>query len=137
MKKLTVIIEKGDGELWARTELLGHKIYTAGENLAWIEKGIKELVADYKAHESAEVKEWESIDLEQIQFEYVYDVAAFFEQFDAIKITAIAKLAGMNPGLVRQYASGVKFPSAAQVKKLEEAIHELGKQLLEINLMAA
>jgi hypothetical protein len=46
----------------------------------------------------------------------------------------IAEPAGMNPGLLRQYASGVKFPSVAQAQKVEDAIQELAKELGAVSL---
>ena len=38
--------------------------------------------------------------------------------FKSLKIGEIAKLAGMNPALVRAYASGDKNPSLAQAQKI-------------------
>jgi hypothetical protein len=39
-----------------------------------------------------------------------YDLQTFFEEHDYLKVSSIAKHAGLNPGLVRQYSSGVKHP---------------------------
>jgi hypothetical protein len=54
-----------------------------------------------------------------------YDLQTFFEEHDYLKVSSIAKHAGLNPGLVRQYSSGVKHPSAEQAKKIELTIHKL------------
>ena len=51
-------------------------------------------------------------------------------------ITKVAKRAGINPGLLRQYASLVKHPSATQAKKLENTIHQLADELKEAMLYA-
>jgi hypothetical protein len=64
-----------------------------------------------------------------VEFDYHYDVSAFFENFDFLKQTKIAELSGINTGLLRQYASGVKHPSPTQAKKIEIAIHKLAKEL--------
>ena len=70
----------------------------------------------------------------QVQFDHAYDLTVFFDLFDDVKIGAIAKRAELNPSLVRHYVAGTKFPSAAQAKKLENAIHELGNKLREVVL---
>ena len=42
----------------------------------------------------------------------------------------------MNPALLRQYASGVKHPSPKQAKKLEDTIHQIGKELSGVAVYA-
>lgn len=69
-------------------------------------------------------------------FDLRYDLQAFFQDHDYLKITAIAKRANMNPGLLRQYASGVKYPSLEQAKRIEDAIHDLAKELDRVSLYA-
>jgi len=49
----------------------------------------------------------------------------------------MAELAGLNRGLVRQYASKVKHPSADQVRKIEEAIQQLATTLKAVSLTLA
>lgn len=64
----------------------------------------------------------------------MYDLSAFFEVFDDVKVTGIARRAGINPSLVRHYVVGSKYPSPQQAKRLESAIHELGDKLREVVL---
>ncbi len=73
----------------------------------------------------------------QIVFEHVYDITALFDKFSYLKITSIAKRAEMNPALLRQYASGVKYPSPKQAKKLEDTIREIGNELAAVTVYAA
>ena len=70
-------------------------------------------------------------------FRRSYDLTVFFEQFDFLKQSKVAELAGINPGLLRQYASGIKYPSAGQAMKIEKAIHALAKELQSVSLYAA
>ena len=72
----------------------------------------------------------------EVVFDYSYDVSAFFENFDFLNQTKIADLSGINPSLLRQYASGVKHPSAQQAKKIEIVIHKLAKELKSVSLYA-
>ena len=53
------------------------------------------------------------------------------EAFESLKIGAVAKEAGMNPTLLRQYVSGFKIPSPEQARRVQEALHRVGKRLME------
>ena len=74
--------------------------------------------------------------LSNVEFEHSYDLTVFFEEYDFLKQSKIAELAGMNPGLLRQYASGVKYPSPEQAKRIEKAVHDLAKELKAVSIHA-
>lgn len=57
------------------------------------------------------------------------------ETFEAVKIVAVAREAGMNPTLLRQYLSGVKRPSPEQVRRVQDALHRLARRLLEVRFV--
>ena len=57
------------------------------------------------------------------------------ETFDALKVGAVAKEAGMNPTLLRQYLSGVKHPSPEQARRVQEALHRVAQRLLEVQFV--
>lgn len=57
------------------------------------------------------------------------------EVFEAVKVNSIAKEAGMNPSLLRQYLSGAKRPSPEQVRRVQEALHRVARRLLEVRLV--
>jgi hypothetical protein len=92
------------------------------------------LIADYLKHEGSVTAEWQGIEADNIQFECIYDLRAFFEHFRELKISAIATRAGLNKNLVQQYVSGNKRASESQAKKLEAAVHELANELRQIAL---
>lgn len=69
-----------------------------------------------------------------IEFEYAYDLTIFFEEFDFLNQSKIAELAGINPGLIRQYSSGHKQPSMEQVAKIEKAIRGMAEKLSSVQL---
>jgi predicted RNase H-like HicB family nuclease len=48
--------------------------------------------------------------------------------------TALHRLTGINSKQLHHYASGSKKPRKAQIEKLENAIHELGRELIEVKL---
>ena len=57
------------------------------------------------------------------------------ETFDVVKVGAVAKEAGMNPTLLRQYLSGVKRPSHEQALRVQNALHRVAQRLLEVQFV--
>ena len=121
--KLLLIVEKSKGKLWGRVTYKDNLITDFASSVDVLEKKMRKLLKDFHHLSDAE-------------FEYSYDLTAFFEQYDFLKQSKIAELAGMNPGLLRQYASGVKFPSPDQTKKIEKAVHDLAKELKAVSIHA-
>lgn len=130
-----VVVEVKDGILWGIVEGKGNFIPTPyGKTVDELKQNFKQLVVDYQTHEGKKDKFWKNVDAEKMEIEIYYDLQAFFKEFNQIKITSLAKNANMNTSLLRQYATGSKFPSAEQVKKIEKTIHQLGNRLQKINL---
>lgn len=133
--RLTIIIEKGDGEIWGRVEAPGFLNVTVGNSEAEITQNMLELIEDFLESEGKEEEYWKGVTLESIEFDYRYDLTAFFDLFSPLKINSIAEKAGINKALLRQYVSGVKHPSAQQVQKIESAIHAFGQNLMKVSLV--
>jgi hypothetical protein len=136
--KLQIIIEKNDGLLWGRVENAGEFMQTPyGKDTNEVIKNLKELVCDYLANEGKSDKFWKRLDIENVDFVFSYDLQAYFQEHDYLKISSVAKQAGLNPGLLRQYASGVKYPSQGQTAKLKLAINKIAKELLRHTIYTA
>jgi hypothetical protein len=136
--RLQIVVEKNDGILWGRVENAGNFLATPyGETTEDVIKNLKELIRDYVAHEGKSDKFWKGIDIENVQFTFSYDLQAYFHEHDYLKISSVAKQAGLNPGLLRQYASGVKYPSEDQTNKLRIAINRIARDLLRHNISIA
>lgn len=73
-------------------------------------------------------------ELKDISFEYKYDLASFLNYFKFINMTQLAKMAGVNASLMRQYKQG-QYVSAKQVSKIQTAINEIGRQMAEVKLI--
>lgn len=137
--KLQIIIEKADhGELFGRIENKGNFMpVTVARSVDGIISNLMALIDDYKQHEGKKDFFWQKVLTQKIAWEIVYDVQAFFMQHPYLSVTAVANIAGINPGLLRQYSSGAKHPSAKQVQKIEVAIKQIVKELKAITLYAA
>jgi DNA-binding transcriptional regulator YdaS (Cro superfamily) len=62
------------------------------------------------------------------------NMQALFDLVPEIKISAVARRAGINESLMRQYASGKATVSEDRVRYIEQTIHELGKELQSVSL---
>lgn len=133
--RLTIIIEKGDGEIWGRVEAPGFLNVIVGNSEAKITQNMLELIVDFLENEGKGDEYWKGITLESIEFDYRYDLTAFFDLFSPLKINAIAEKAGINKALMRQYVSGIKHPSAQQGQKIESAIHAFAQTLMKVSLV--
>lgn len=68
----------------------------------------------------------------ELEFEYVYDLSGFFQNFPFISASALAKTLGINEGLMRRYKAGCATAGEAQKKKILDGIHAIGKELLSV-----
>ncbi len=135
--KIEIIIEKKDGMLWGIVENKGNFVVTPyGKTKDEVISNLKELIKDYQLNEGKRDKFWSRVDIENMDIEIFYDLQAFFKEFKELKISSLASTASLNPSLLRQYASGSKYPSIDQAKKLEAAVHALGKKLNEVAIYA-
>lgn len=121
--KLQVVLEKESGTLWGRVSYGKNLIVDSATSLQALEKKLKNVLHDF--HE-----------LDNIEFDYAYDLTVFFEEFSFLNQSKIAELAGIHPGLLRQYASGVKNPSKEQANKIQIAIRDLASRLRAIKISA-
>lgn len=73
--------------------------------------------------------------LDLIEFDYRMDAASFLENYSSVlTLTGLGKRAGINPKQLWKYQKYDTSPRRAQLDKLEKAIHELGRELLDIKL---
>jgi hypothetical protein len=73
----------------------------------------------------------------QVDYEivYKYDTQSILNYYNNVfSKPALEHLTGVNQKLLHHYASGLKKPRLAQRKKIETALHNLGKELLAVQL---
>ena len=122
MENIKLIIESAkDGIVWGRISYDDNLWTESAANAEELQLKMKTFLADF-------------YDLEPgtINFNIGYDLSAFFENFEYLKISEIAKYAGLNSSLLRHYVAGSKTASKAQVLKLQDAIHKVGNELAQV-----
>ncbi|MDZ4710478.1 MAG: helix-turn-helix transcriptional regulator [Saprospiraceae bacterium] len=124
MKNLDLIIERGKNKMiWGRVTYKSNLVVESSKTIPGLENKIKKLLLDFHG-------------IKEINFNHLYDLRAFFDRFDSLNQSKLAHLASINPSLLRQYASGTKFPSIQQASKIEKAIHKLAEELSKVSIYA-
>lgn len=72
---------------------------------------------------------------EEFQIKFQFDVQSFFDYYKGIFTNAgLEKLTGINQRQIQHYSTGHRKPRPVQVKKIESALHDLGRELLMLEL---
>lgn len=123
MLKQELIIEKADSGFLGRVQYDDNLIVDEANTLQELESQMRNLLHDFH-----------DLDPTAITFDIKYDLSSLFEKFAVLKISTVAELAGINSSLLRQYVNGIKHPSEAQAKKIEETLHDIGSELKNISV---
>ena len=101
-------VEEAKQSALAGIDLL--KKYNGGENIPSILKGDYEII-------------------------FKFDAESFLNFYKRIFTnSALERMTGINQKQFQHYASGLKKPRLAQIKKIENAMHTLGKELISVEL---
>ncbi len=66
---------------------------------------------------------------ELVEFRYQYDLQSFFNYFSFLNVTEVAKRAGVNPSLMRQYTRGIKTAGEKTYERLTACMASITKEL--------
>lgn len=72
--------------------------------------------------------------MDDIEFVYQYDLAAFYEAHPYLNVSRIAQYVGINDTLMRQYRRG-QYISEAQIMRIQNGIRAIGKELADTTLV--
>ena len=71
---------------------------------------------------------------EDFDIDYKFDVQSFMEYYSGIITpTALGRISGINPKQIWNYMHGVSKPRRDQDDKLENALHKLGRELMNVS----
>jgi len=127
MKKVLVTVaQASDGTYWCHTEqdVFGGGLNGAGSTVKEAKEDLAVCLEDAKADyvENGGTPY-------DVEFHYQYDLQSFFEYFSFLNITEIAKRAGINPSLMRQYTRGIKNAGEKTYTRLAECMGKITKEL--------
>lgn len=125
METIVLIIESAkNGELWGRVNYDHNFITESASSVQALEHKMKSLL-----------KNWHELEPKNVAFDLQYDIAGLFDEKKFLNTAVIAERAGINKSLMRQYASGIKFPSLKRAKQIEKVIREMGKEMIDIKIL--
>lgn len=124
-KKINMVVEKTSTGFSAYSE--EYPIFTTAESMNDLVNSAYEAANFYFEEQEIVVSK------ENVQFEI--DFKQFFQYYKVLNSKFLAEKIGMNPTLLSQYVKGHKKPSSKQTEKILFGIHQIGKELSEINLI--
>lgn len=128
-KVIKVMIERNeDGFFWAyATNVEG--LTGGGES---VELCKEDLLNGVETLREINQFSWKNDEFELV---YHYDTVSFFNYYKGIFTNAaLERITGINAKQLQHYASGLRTPRPAQLKKLEDGLHRLGNELIAIEL---
>lgn len=134
MTTLHAVIEKADADYSAYVEELTG-VGGVGDTLDEVKTSLEEALVVLK---EACIDYGDPIP-EELQGEYQIvfrmDTKSFLQMYCKIFTkSALERLTGINQKQLWHYANGLSKPRPAQVKKIERALHQLGEELLSLEL---
>ncbi|MGN8798468.1 pilus assembly protein HicB [Segatella copri] len=125
--KVQIIVEQAsDGKFWCYTEQgIGDVGLSAiGDSVAAAKADLMECYEEARQDAEENGKTFP-----EVEFEYKYDLQSFFNYFSFLNVSDIAKRAGINPSLMRQYASGVKTAGEKTYQRLNACMSDIKADL--------
>ena len=128
MKALKFNVERTSTGYSAYREEKNGIIVTTGANLGELRSNILE---SYNLYLEQNGKK--NISSDQIAFQF--DLSSFFEFYPEINTSALGARIGMHKSLLSEYINGKRSPSYKQVSKILNGVKELGKELIQIEIV--
>jgi predicted RNase H-like HicB family nuclease len=134
MEKVIVEIEYSGNNYSAHAPILPGCVST-GDTLENIEKNIAEAIG-FHIESSLEYNDpIPEVFNREYELEFKLSTEALLNAYSNIFTkAALSRITGINERQLWHYAAGVKKPRKKQTERIEEGLHQLGKQLLSVHL---
>lgn len=136
MRKVYAFVERGnDGTYGVYIDLDEDKLTYGiiGEG-----KTAKEAIEDFSTayEDMRELYKEKNKYFEEVEFIFKYDMSSFLQYYSKIlSLAGIERLTGVNQTQLSHYISGFRKPSKKTAEKIETALHNLGKELSQIEFV--
>lgn len=105
----------------------------AGPNVAACKDNVLEGLRLLK--DSRSMEQWPDLLKGEYEIEFRYGVQSILSYYASVFTKpALERLTGINQKQLHHYATGLRKPREPQRKKIEEALHKLGSELLSVQL---
>ena len=73
---------------------------------------------------------------EEVDFDFVYDMASFLSYFSkAFSLAGLSRITGINKGQLSHYMTGHRTPSHNTVEKIQRSVQAFAKDLSQVNFI--
>jgi len=127
MKRIKAYVEKSD---------YGFSVYMEDNDLDYgiIGEGktATEAINDFRQayEEMRDFYKGEGKDFEEVDFEFVYDIASFLQYYAfAFTLAGLERITGVNQRQLSHYINGVSKPTRRTIEKIEDGIHNFSRDL--------
>lgn len=132
MRKLIINISASKDSFGAYAENC-EGIYAAGDTVKAVRQDVLDAIELYK--EFNPESEWPEPIKENWPIEWHYDTQSLLLYYQGIFTNAaLERLTGINQKQLWNYANGISKPRKQAKEKIENALHSLGHELLELSL---
>lgn len=134
MAKVTVTVELSEKNYSAYLDMLPGCVST-GKTFEELKSNIQEAV-EFQLETSREFGDYISPVFESgYELVYKFDTTSLLQHYRGVFTnSALERITGINQRQLQRYASGQCKPRAAQVTKIANAFHAMGKELLIVEL---
>lgn len=91
------------------------------------EEAIEDMNVAYE--EIKEMNDENGVTTPTVEFDYHFDIPAYFAHFDFLNVAKVAEHSGINASLLRRYACGKSKPGKEQMKRIRAALAKLVSEL--------
>lgn len=134
MKNVVAIIEKAsDGR---------YSIFSDDDNLPFLLTGTGATVAEaYDVFlggylDMKRIFEEDGKEFEELSFEFRYDVPSFLQQYAyALTLAGLERITGVSQKQLSHYINGVRKPSKATTKKIEDKLKAFGNEIASVRFI--
>jgi len=132
METIKVVIEKTK-DMYSAYSVNVAGIYAGGDTVEDVKQSVLDAIVLLKKYNTDE--NIPAILKGEYQIEYQVDVQSFLNYYNQVFTNvALERITGINQKLLHHYATGLKKPREPQRKKIENALHKLGTELLLVQL---
>ena len=71
-----------------------------------------------------------------IDFDLEFDVGSLFDYYRFLNMEGVARLSGIYPSVLRQYASGARVPKASTLSAIKDGLAKAAEQMKRVVLSA-
>lgn len=134
MEKINVIVELAENNYAAYIPKLPGCVST-GKTFEELQRNLQEAI-DF--HLNGMREDGENIPkefIDEYELAFHFDAESLLQHYKGIFTnSALERITGINQRQLQRYASGISKPRPEQAKKIQNALHSLGKELLGVQL---